>query len=536
MEQIKKSKNKNKIDFKLLNTLEFGLLNTLGFGQLNNDINNDNILNTTNEKKNKDKKHKKKYKTKDKQDIREQINLNKNVVELKTNDNNNSLSADSDYLEKKFLKNNTLINKKNEIFAIDLKDNNLKNNSKNVLNNKIEEIKQIKSTKLTKSTKSSNPIIQNEVIWYSEELNSDELELKYKNKFNNINFNHINEIKQDENKLHKTNVNNLFDNLKIDEQIFEVDEINEIDEIDVIDEIDENKNIIINHKDISKISLITDTTKVGEYINNDHQITMIRKTYRRNVDCKKCILECKKKESNIFEYDISCDPNCSSYKIFNNSICCSHIKNVIFMSDGKIYNPELVEIYINGEFIEKFYSDVINNLPNTFYNITDSTYPLSSDTVITLKIQDTKQIDKVFFNVLLEKIIPQGNYFNDSLRLDYISTTHELLYEGTESNIEINLEHGFYQDIWVVCDDIENNINSISMANSDVILFQDIPIQLLEHTKNLLSYSLKIQDQVISGIKIDSDLELKIGLNKSNPNSKVKIYGNKIFILQRGIC
>jgi len=280
---------------------------------------------------------------------------------------------------------------------------------------------------------------------------------------------------------------------------------------------DENKDELykknINNKDInvSNLFLSTETMKLQKYINDNPQATHIRKVYRRSVDCKKCIIECKKKDSNIFEWDISCDPNCSSYKIFDNGISCSHVKNIIFMADGKIYNPEFVEIYINGKFIKKLYSNVFNNLPkvldsNTFYKITDCTYPLLTDTIITLKIKDSIQISKVFFNLMLEKIMDGKPYLND-LSLEFFSNTHELLYEGTESNILINLEYGFYQDIWVVCDDIVSNINSISMSNSDVILLQDIPIQLLEHTQNLLSYSLKIQDMVISGIKIDTDFE-----------------------------
>lgn len=545
--KYKKSKSKNNVDF--------GLLNALEFGQINNYSNNDNVFNNVIPKKQKekidkkDKKEKykkfkdKKHKNKDVETINNITNLN--IIELKSTNNNNqdfddnSKSADTDYLEKKFLKNNTLIKKKNDILAIDLKDNNLNvdninltNNSENILNKQIKK-KQIKQIK---ATKSSNPIIQNEVIWYSDELDSNELELKYKNKYNkkNIDIEVIKESKQDKIHLDKNYFHNkiIFD----EKNMYIENEINKNKTTNIIDnnEIDENNY---------GLSIITDTSKVEKYITEDPSITIVRKVYRRILDCKKCILECKKTDSNIFEWNIGCDPNCSSHKIFNNHIACSHISNIIFMVDGKIYNPELVEIYINGEFIKKLYSDVINNLQNkntdktdTFYNISDTHYPLTSDVVITLKIKDTKQIEKVFFNVLLEKLmLTQKKYLNNDCPIDFFSTTHELLYSGIESNITIGLEYGYYQDIYIICDDIENNINSLSLINSDVILLQDIPTQLLTHGPNLLCYSFKINDNMImSGIKIDSDFDLKIELNKSNPNSKVKIYGNKLFIMKKG--
>lgn len=497
--KIKKSKSKNNIDFKLLNALEFG--------QTNDYTKNYDIFNITNEKQNKHRKDKNKYK--EKQDFNEQINFN--IDELKTYNDNNSQSVDSDYLEKKFLKNKMIIDKKNELFTIELKETNndanynlKKNTLENISNNKIKQIK---------SNKSSNQIIQNEVIWYSDELDSDELELKYKNKYDKT-------INIKENKENKDN--ELGENKYI--------------------EIGESNNLINNQENIYKLKVISDTSKVEKYITFNSDVTIMKNVNKSVVNCKKCILECKKNNSNIFELDISCDPNCSSYKIFNNDIVCSHIASIIFMADGKIYNPKLVEIYINGELIKKLYSDVLNNLPKTIlnqndtYTITDSTYPLTTNTIITMKIQDTVQIDKAYFNVLLEKICSQhqiNDYLDEKMSIEFYSTTHELLYEGIESNILIDLEHGYYQDIYIVCNDIINNINYISLINSDVILLEDIPIQLLEYTSNLLSYSLKIKDYIISGIKIDSENNLKIKLNKTNPNSNVKIYGNKLFIISK---
>jgi hypothetical protein len=611
--KYKKSKSKNNVDF--------GLLNALEFGQINNYSNNNNVFNNEITKKQKYKKSKnkkqkdKKHKNKDVETINNITNLN--IMELKTTNNNqdfdnNSQSMDTDYLEKKFLKNNMLINKKNEIFAINLKDNNvnvdninLTNNSGNILN---KQIKKTKQKKKIKAIKSSNPIIQNEVIWYSDELDSNELELKYKNKYNkkNIDIEVIKENKQDKNNFNKNyfhekiifdeqiildeerifdeqiilDEERIFDEQIIldEERIFDeqiildekiifdeqiiLDEERIFDEQIILDEErifdeqifneneinknNETKNIIDNNendKNNNKLSIILDTSKVEKYITENPTITIVKSVHRKILDCKKCILECKKINSNIFEWNIGCDPNCSTYKIFNNSIACSHIYNIIFMTDGKIYNPELVEIYINGEFIKKLYSDVINNLQNknidktdVYYNITNSTYPLTSDIVITLKIKDTKQIEKVFFDVLLEKLIEHKNYLNNDYQIYFFCTTHELLYVGIETNITIGLEYGYYQDIYIVCDDIENNINSLSLTNSDVILLQDIPIQLLVHTPNLLCYSFKFSDAItMSGIKIDSDFDLKIVLNKSNPNSKVKIYGNKLFIMKKGL-
>ena len=89
-------------------------------------------------------------------DKKENIIIDKNITD---NDD------DSDYLEKKLVKNNLLTEKKNLILAsnIDKKENT--NISTNQHKNSV------------------NSLIQNEVIWYSNDLNSSELEKKFKNKF-----------------------------------------------------------------------------------------------------------------------------------------------------------------------------------------------------------------------------------------------------------------------------------------------------------------------------------------------------------------
>jgi hypothetical protein len=203
----------------------------------------------------------------------------------------------------------------------------------------------------------------------------------------------------------------------------------------------------------------------------------------------------------------------------------------------------MVEIYINNILIKKVYSEIINNLTNEYltyiypYNIVDSTYPLTPNTKITIKIFDLNQIDDVYFNVILEKNDSKkayDEYFLETNSIEFVCTTHELLYEGIESDIMVNFEYGYYSDIYFVCENILDNISSISLTNTDVILLDNIPSILLDHSKNLILYSLKVNENFISGIKIDGNNFLKIKLNKSNPNSKIKIYGNKLFIIKKG--
>ena len=201
----------------------------------------------------------------------------------------------------------------------------------------------------------------------------------------------------------------------------------------------------------------------------------------------------------------------------------------------------MVEIFLNDILIKKVYSDVILNLPDkehyekkNAYNITDSTFPLISNIKITVKIFDLNQIDNVYFNVTLEKI--QETKVNSELEtipIEFISTTHELLYEGIKSNITINMEYGYYQSIYIVCENILDNISSVSLTNNDVILYKDIPLILLDHNKNLILYTLKENSNINSGIKIDKSNSINIEINKNNHNSKIKIYGSKLVIIKK---
>ena len=218
--KTKKIKNKFDNNFKLLNELEFVQINDL--------IENDNIFNINNEKK-----HKIQKKNKDKDKNK---NKNKHNKHNKTNtidacfDANkitkdiNVLSNDSDYLEKKFFKNEALINKKNEILIHNFNNNDDDKNFLNINLKKNITEKNITEKNITekKSLKSTNPMIQNEVIWYSHDLNSDELELKFKNK---LNKNYINdhtklELKKNNNvnefKIEELIENNINDHTKLE--------------------------------------------------------------------------------------------------------------------------------------------------------------------------------------------------------------------------------------------------------------------------------------------------------------------------------
>jgi len=267
---------------------------------------------------------------------------------------------------------------------------------------------------------------------------------------------------------------------------------------------------------------------------------MCKKLYRRIVDCKKSILECKKSNFNIFLCDTSCDPNCSAHKLFNNNFGLTHLNDMFFVSDGKKYIPEIVEIYLNENILlKRIYSDVTKNINQSDiieqYNITNSSFHLFTDTKITIKIIDTKQIDNVYFNTYFEKLESYNKdlYLYEDCSTELICLTNELLYEGIDSDIKISTEYGYYGDIYIICENIIDNIKSISLINTDVILFNNIPTHLLEVMTNSITYSLKFGDSVMSGLKVDSNNWIDIKLDKINPDKKIKIYGNKLSIIHK---
>lgn len=446
------------------NIINFDLINTM-YNNLTNDIdaNNHKIKN----------KSKHKIKKKENKVKNDEIKNNEAIIE------NNRDEYDSDYLEKKFVKNKKLIDIKKDI---------LQNNKSNTNeeNNKIETI---------------NPIIKNEVIWYSNELDSEELEKKFKDKFKN--------------KLtHKDK--NLF------------------------------LHSFTNNKEPEEFEKKEENEYVEERFVSNPNKPLIKTQYD-----KKCIYECKKIDNNIFEWDINCDPNCdlnydlnySGHKIFNGNYRFSHLWNMFFMSDSKKIYPELVEIYLNNVFVKKVYGDIINNIINddekqNMYSIADSTYPLHSDLKIKIIIKDTKLIDNIYFNVFLEKIEKNdiNEYLNKNIYIEHTIKTHELLYHGFETNICVNdnVNYGNYNDIWIICENIIDNIETISITNSDTIIMQNIPIQIICNNSNSFRYCLTVKEQSIFGIKINSENGLEIKLKKKS-NSKIKIYGTKIFKLNNDL-
>ena len=532
-----KSKNikKSNDDFKLFNTIEFGHLNY----QNDNDI----IFN------------------------------NKTKIKPKKND------------EPK--KNMDTIDKKDESY----KNINIKNHKKKSHKNKTD----------NKINNFINPNMQNEIIWHSNELNSDELELKFKNKFNSAHYNNINtdskiktnmNIETDINKnkhLVKFNENNhnnnshdynFYNNHNYDLKQMDDYDLKQMDDYDLkqmddydlkqmddfdIEQMDDfnikqmddydieqmdyfygNMKKSIHHTKHHEIKVVDDVDTIESKFVSNPEITFIRKIYRKTVDTKICVFECKKIDTNIFKIDIECDLNCSSHILFNNSFCVTHINNFIFMSNGNIYNPKIVEIYIDDKLIKRTHSDIMNNLKKlnsdihellNMYKITDSTYPMTSNINMTIKITDSNPIDNVYCRSYIEKIINNGPsinaYVNETIPINIISSTHELLYEGNESNITINTNYGYYQDIYIICEDITNNINTISLINTDVTLLHNIPIKLLEHTDNMFVYSLKLTENVVTGLKVDNINFITINLNK-NKSSSIKVYGNKLLEIFKG--
>ncbi len=410
---------------------------------------------------------------------------------------------------------------------------------------------------INQNIKSTNSLIQNEVIWYSDVLDSEELEKKFKNKFGknkdklntepNSNLD-LNETKYKYENNNKTNndvisdfnsdelekkLKNKFDKNNFSNEIkINTNEILNLDETEQkLDNNNNNREQIeyILKNDISNIKNINIDENNNNNYNNSKIITILEseKLYKTIITCNKCILQCVKIDSNIFEFNIGSTPNCSAYKLFNGTLGLTHLKDIFFILDGNRYNPEIVEIYLNDDiFIKKIYSDLINinNKSTNLYDITNTTLSLVSGTKIKIKIQDLKQIDSVYFNCYLEKT----EKIDEKNKIKFISSSHELLYEGTNSDIILNTQYGYYDEIYIICNGIKNNIKSISLTNKDLILLENIPIQFLEHSTNSIIYSLKFTDNVFTAIKIDSENWLNIKLDLINQNVNIKIYGNKL--------
>jgi len=537
MEIEKKYKSKKDKTIKDISKNDFGLLNTLEFYELNNNNLTNNLLNAkikTNKHKS-SKQHKHKHKSKKDKNIVDDMENNINSVNkveniisntnyIKNNFENkltdNSINSDdTEYLEKKFVKNNLITERKNLILA--LNDNKehpvnfevnsgiLEKNENSFLMKQEENIVNLNNNKINISQSqyknSVNSLIQNEVIWYSDDLDSEELEKKFKTKFNQPN------------------------------------------EKEIIEEINSNNENIINHDNIKKpefnielFKVYTITDKVEKYFISNPQITVCKYTYRRMQDCKKCILECKKIDLNIFVCDTSCDPNCSAHKLFNNTFGLTHLNDIFFVSDGKKYIPEVVEIYLNENILlKRIYSDVTKNINQSniikAYNIGYGPFHLFTDTKITIKIIDSNQIENVYFNTYFEKIdnLNENLYLNELIAIEMINSTYELLYEGIDTDIKINTKYGYYKEIYIICENIIDNIKSISLINTDVVLFNNIPIQLLEPMTNSITYSLNFANDTMTGLKIDSNNWIDIKLDKININKKIKIYGNKLCVIHK---
>jgi hypothetical protein len=557
-DKSKKDKSKKDKSKKDKSKNDFGLFNALEFSQLNNNLTNDLLnvkIKTNKHKSSKQPKHKHKSK-KDKNivdDMENNINSINKAVDIISDTNNiknnfenklsnNSIdSDDTEYLEKKLVKNNSIIERKNLILTLNDNDNNNNNNveqEKNIVNVNNNKTDIYQSQSQYKNT--VNSLIQNEVIWYSDDLDSEELEKKFKTKFNKPNEKDIIE-----------EINGDDENIKDDMEIIEEDIVNHNEDIINYNEDIVNHDIDImqneNNNNIKKLEFNTElfkictiTNEVEKYFTNKPELTICKKICRRIVDCKKCILECKKIDFNIFVCDTSCDPNCSAHKLFNNNFGLTHLNDVFFVSDGKTYIPEVVEIYLNENILlKRIYSDVTKNIKQSSiieeYIITYESFHLFTDAKITIKIIDSKQIDAVYFNTYFEKIEgPSKNcYLKEEIPIEMICLTQELLHEGTETDIKICTEYGYYRDIYIICENIIDNIKSISLINTDVILFNSIPTQLLEPQTNSITYTLKFSDNCMSGLKIDSNNWINIKLDKINPNKKIKIYGNKLSIIHK---
>ena len=299
------------------------------------------------------------------------------------------------------------------------------------------------------------------------------------------------------------------------------------------------------------INLISSTKLIDDILCKNPTLTLTKKVHSEIVDCKQCILPCLKINDNIFEWDTNCDPNYSSYKLLNN-LGISFLSSIIFIKDGEKYYPEKVDIYIQDKYIKSIYKELIVGLDSNFkksnyfnssieekeYNITNSPLPLLTNSKIKIIITDTNKIDQTLFSVYYEKadIHLKKNLNIKKELFDGLCETHDILYTGNQSNIKITDLHGYYTDIRIVCDDIKNNIKSISLKNTDVTILKDIPIKLFQIKNNIIGFSSRLNSDFSNnkfhiGFKIDQENTLEIELNKIHEDIDVKIYGKKLILL-----
>ena len=298
-------------------------------------------------------------------------------------------------------------------------------------------------------------------------------------------------------------------------------------------------------KKINTINVISSTKLIDDSLCKNPNMTFTTKIYKSFVDCKQCILPCLKINDNIFEWDINYDPNYSSYKLLNN-LGVSFLSSIIFIKDGEKYYPEKVDLYIQDKYIKTIYRELIvgsdTNKFNDFntsineknYNITNSPFSLLSISKIKIIITDANKIDQTLFSILYEKAefhLKKLNIYYDGL-----CETHEILYTGNQSKIKITDLYGYYTDIRIVCNDLKNNIKTISLKNTDVTILKDIPVQLLKINDNIIGFSFIMNSNYYStnvntGFKIDQNNTLEIELDKKSQDVDIKIYGNKIILL-----
>ena len=286
----------------------------------------------------------------------------------------------------------------------------------------------------------------------------------------------------------------------------------------------------------------------GENVN-----TLSKQLIKSFIKNKLCLLPCTQTDYNIFLWDSTNDLNLSSYKLLD-GIGSSYLRNITFIKDGNEYFPEKVDFYIDGQFVKSSYGQLIKvndklhemSLIDS-YSFGSSGYLLSSDTKIEIRIEDSNQISQVLFYICYQE---EYNPINHDLQnqlsneTDYLSLTnsHELIYEGIDSVITLNEFHGFFSDLYIVCEDLENQIKSISISNNDVQIIKNIPVSLLKYKDNICSYGFTINNSenlITSGFKIDEENNVIIELDKikkdSEPESSVKIYGKKLILLENNI-
>ena len=311
-------------------------------------------------------------------------------------------------------------------------------------------------------------------------------------------------------------------------------------------------NKFLNHNDgeikkiTEKINISTSTQIIETELYSNPSIMMSKIVHRRIVNLKYFVGKCKKINSNIFEWNQKCNLNAFSYKQ-TGTFGSAYLNQILFIKNGTNYIPEKVSFYIDDLYYSTHYGEIYDKnvifdgihgyrenhsyfVNNDINKLTHNPFPLSSCSSIKIIIEDSNEIADVFF----ENMYESNDFLYDNMHqknsIGLFGNTYEILYEGTESNIRISDLYGFYDKIVFYCKEWKNKIESFSMTNNDLTIFDNFPPGMLKCNSDTFEISFS-SNNYINGYKVDMDNFIEFNIMKIIPDAEIKIYGRKLVMI-----